>query len=217
MTELLDRQITQPTVTEALANVMEDVRAVAKGDTNTQQQYKFRGIDAVVNAVGPALRRHRVIVTPDVRSIEYAVVHVGRNQTPMGHVRVVVSYTFHGPDGSTLSCSAPGEAMDSGDKATPKAMSVAYRTALLQALCLPTDEPDPDAQSYERAQAPVVRDERMEVLRSLHQAAVSQGVDPDAVKARWANDHDGQDINQATDLDVLYQLLDKIRRGEWVA
>ena len=43
--------------------------------------------------------------------------------------------------------------MDSGDKATAKAMSVAFRTALLQALALPTDEPDPDSQSYERSSA----------------------------------------------------------------
>ena len=43
------------------------------------------------------------------------------------------------------------EVVDSGDKATAKAMSVAFRTALLQALCLPTDEPDPDASSYERS------------------------------------------------------------------
>jgi hypothetical protein len=28
-------------------------------------------------------------------------------------------------------------------------MSVALRTFLLQVLCLPTDEPDPDSQSYE--------------------------------------------------------------------
>jgi hypothetical protein len=46
--------------------------------------------------------------------------------------------------------------MDSGDKAVPKAMSVAFRTALLQALALPTDEPDPDASTYERAAAPKV-------------------------------------------------------------
>ena len=58
----------------------------------------------------------------------------------MGHVTVVVAYTFTAPDGSSIVTSAAGEAMDSGDKATPKAMSVAYRTALLQALCLPTDE-----------------------------------------------------------------------------
>ena len=46
--------------------------------------------------------------------------------------------------------------MDAGDKATAKAMSVAFRTALLQSLCLPTDDIDPDAQSYERSEKVVV-------------------------------------------------------------
>jgi len=136
---------------EALSAVMAEVGAVRKGDYNEGQRFNFRGIDAVVNAVSPALRRHGVIVTPKVESIDYGTVEVGRNRTPMGHVRVVVTYTFQHVGGGCVAATVPGEAMDSGDKATAKAMSVAFRTALLQALCLPTDEPDPDSQSYERA------------------------------------------------------------------
>jgi hypothetical protein len=48
---------------------------------------------------------------------------------------------------------AYGEASDAGDKSTPKAMSVAYRTFLLQSLCLPTDEPDPDSETHDRGTA----------------------------------------------------------------
>lgn len=140
-------------VIKALSDVMAEVGAVKKGDFNEGQRFNFRGIDAVVNSVSPALRKHGVIVTPDVESIEYGTVEVGRNRTPMGHVRVVVRYTFRAGDGSSVTATVPGEAMDSGDKATAKAMSVAFRTALLQALCLPTDEPDPDSHSYERAPA----------------------------------------------------------------
>ena len=55
-----------------------------------------------------------------------------------------------GVDGSTLTATVAAEAWDTGDKATPKAMSVAFRTALLQALALPTDEPDPDSHTYVR-------------------------------------------------------------------
>ena len=142
---------TTPTVFEALSAVMEGVGAVRKTGRNQQQGYAFRGIDAVVNAVGPELRQHGVIVVPEVRSCEYATVEVGSKRTPMGHVRVIVAYTFYGPAGDSIVAVTPGEAMDSGDKATPKAMSVAFRTALLQALALPTDEPDPDEHTYERA------------------------------------------------------------------
>ena len=110
-------------MSKLMTAVMGDVGAVRKGDRNETQGFSFRGIDAVVNAVSPALRKHGVVVTPDVRSIERATVEVGRNRTPMGHVTVVVAYTFTAPDGSSIVTSAAGEAMDSGDKATPKAMS----------------------------------------------------------------------------------------------
>lgn len=139
---------------EALTHVMEDVQAVAKTDRNTSQGFNFRGIDAVVNAVAPALRKHGVLVMPVVDSYSYSTVEVGRNKTAMGHVIVKVRYVFVGPEGDNLYTEVFGEAMDSGDKAMPKAMSVAFRTALLQALALPTDEQDPDASSYERTGAP---------------------------------------------------------------
>lgn len=137
----------------ALSAVMGDVQAVRKGDRNEVQGFNFRGIDAVVNAVGPALRAHGVIVLPRVLA-RHAETYQTRNGATMKNVAVEVEYTFVGPDGSTLTCSALGEAADAGDKATPKAHSVAFRTALLQALCIPTDEPDPDASTHERA-APV--------------------------------------------------------------
>jgi hypothetical protein len=163
-------------IVTALNAVMHEVGAVKKGDFNEGQRFNFRGIDAVVNAVSPALRRNGIVVTPELKSIEYSTVEIGRNRTSMGHVRVTVAYTFVCEDGSALTATVPGEAMDSGDKATAKAMSVAFRTALLQALSLPTDEPDPDAQSYERA--PVVSQESMtdEILaRAL--GAISDAVD----------------------------------------
>jgi hypothetical protein len=136
-----------------LAKVMADVSSVKKTDRNTAQNFSFRGIDAVVNAVAPALREHGVIVTPTVLDHHYSTVEVGRNRTQMAHVLITVKYTFTGTEGDTIECTVLGEAMDAGDKAVPKAMSVAFRIALLQALALPTDEPDPDTYSYERAPA----------------------------------------------------------------
>jgi hypothetical protein len=134
-----------------LAAVMADVQSVAKNDKNTHQNFNFRGIDAVLNAVGPVLRQHKVVVMPTVKDYRFETVEVGQKRSLMGHVIVQVDYTFYGPSGDHLTCSVYGEAMDSGDKAMPKAMSVAFRTALLQALALPTDEPDPDASSYQRS------------------------------------------------------------------
>jgi hypothetical protein len=143
-------------IAQALNEVMKEVGAVKKNDRNASQGFNFRGIDAVVNAVSPALQKYGVIVVPSVEDYEYASVEIGKNRTVMGHVKVKVTYTFIGAGGDAIKATVVGEAMDSGDKATAKAMSVAFRTALLQTLSLPTDEPDPDSQSYERSEKVVV-------------------------------------------------------------
>jgi len=143
----------KPTIHESLAKVMASVSSVAKKDKNTSQGFNFRGIDAVLNAVAPALREHGVIVMPKVMWHDYKTVEVGQKRTQMAHVIVSVQYTFTGQAGDSIECQVLGEAMDSGDKAVAKAMSVAFRIALLQALALPTDEPDPDSYSYERSEA----------------------------------------------------------------
>lgn len=157
--------MTEPqNIYQAFALVMKKVRSVAKRDQNSHGGYSFRGVDAVVNAVGPRLREVGVIVVPIVEDSSYGTVEVGRNRTQMGHAQVTVTYRFYGPDGSHIDCRVPGEAMDSGDKAMSKAMSVAFRTALIQALCLPTDDPDPDGITYERSAAKTVEDYRAEAL-----------------------------------------------------
>ena len=68
---------------EALAAVMVDVTAVGKHDKNTHQNFAFRGIDAVLNVVGPAFRRHGIVVMPDVRTVERRDVEVGNKRTAM--------------------------------------------------------------------------------------------------------------------------------------
>jgi hypothetical protein len=140
-------------IAQAMSAIMKEVGAIAKKDKNQAQGFNFRGIDSVVNAVSPALQKHGVIVVPSVEDYEYTTVEIGRNRTAMGHVKVKVTYTFIGANGDSIKATVVGEAMDAGDKATAKAMSVAFRTALLQALSLPTDEPDPDSSSYERSSA----------------------------------------------------------------
>jgi hypothetical protein len=143
----------KPTIFEVFADVKRQVRAVGKDSRNKTQNFMYRGIDAVVNAAAPALDEHGVITAPHLDKLTYGTVEVGKDRTRMAHAQVEVTYTFHGPAGDNFTVTVPGEAMDSGDKATAKAMSVAYRIALLQALNLPTDEPDPDSQSYERSPA----------------------------------------------------------------
>lgn len=139
----------QLTVHQALSKVMGDVQAVRKDSKNQAQKFLFRGIDAVLNAVGPALRKHGVTILP-----EDVEVHRSNGATASGkqtaEVVVKVTYRVYGPAGDSIHGKVAAEAMDFGDKAIAKAMSVAYRTFLLQSLTIPTDEPDPDGESYER-------------------------------------------------------------------
>ena len=139
----------QLTVHQALSKVMGDVQAVKKDSKNQAQRFNFRGIDAVMNAVGPALRKYGVTILP-----EDVEVHRSNGTTASGkqtaEVVVKATYRVYGPSGDSIHGKVAAEAMDFGDKAIAKAMSVAYRTFLLQALTIPTDEPDPDGESYER-------------------------------------------------------------------
>lgn len=166
------------TVIQALSDVMKDVQAIRKGDRNQAQNFNFRGIDAVMNAVGPALREHGVICVPVETRTAYRDVHTV-NGKPAREVTAVVTYRFYGPAGDYIEAQAPGESMDSGDKGTPKAMSVAYRTLLLQALTIPTDEPEPDAQTYERAtpQAASVREQSEPQRKRMHALLGELGID----------------------------------------
>lgn len=140
----------KPTVVEAMLAAMADVQAVGKEQRNTEQGYNFRGIDAVVNAVGPAFRNHGILPIPLKSTANYRDVLTSRDK-PSRECTVTVTYRFYGPAGDYIDAEVPGESMDFGDKGTAKAMSVAYRICLLQSLCIPTDDVDPDAHSYERA------------------------------------------------------------------
>ena len=138
------------TVQMAWSAVMEDVQAIRKGERNKQQGFNFRGIDTVMNAVGPVLRKHRVAVVPTPEDITLTTYQTSGGTT-MHSAVVKMRYTIHGPAGDTIVGGAYGEAADAGDKAVSKAESVAYRVFLLQGLTIPTDETDPDAETHQRA------------------------------------------------------------------
>lgn len=185
--------MTQPQIFSLLTQVMTDAGAVKKGDYNSHQKFNFRGIDAVINAVSPALRKHGVVVVPTVITSDYESVQVGQNRTVMGHARITITYTFYAPDGSNVAATVSAESMDSGDKATAKAYSVAFRTALLQTLCLPTDEADPDSDTYERSPHDAPQREQATRIARPQQAAQQS----DAPSSKPANKPSGAVITEA--------------------
>lgn len=139
-----------PPIQRVLKDVMAAVDPVGKNSQNKEQHFRFRGIDAVLNEVSPELARFGVVPVPRiVGEPRWEVVSTSKGK-PSTACRLVVEYRFYGPAGDHIAAIVPGEAWDVGDKATSKAMSVAYRTALIQVLAIATGEPDPDADTYER-------------------------------------------------------------------
>lgn len=118
---------------------------IAKGRKNQQQGYSFRGIDDVYSALAHLLAENNLIISPTVLQrvvSEYETKQGGR----MINVALEIRYEFISSiDGSVHYSKVWGEAMDSADKATNKAMSAAYKTLCLQIFCVPTEGESPDA------------------------------------------------------------------------
>lgn len=134
---------------EAIVNVMGEIGAVGKTKKNTQGAgFMYRGIDDVMNALQPALVKHKVFVTPTVLNEERSERKSSSGGTLL-YSRLTIRFDFFTVDGSSVSATVIGEAMDSGDKATNKSMSVAFKYACFQIFCIPTEEMrDPDAETY---------------------------------------------------------------------
>lgn len=142
---------------ETVSAVMTEIGAIGKNSRNEQQKFMFRGIDAVMNALAPALQRHKLFIVPEVlehtreertkRSVDYNGVE---KVTTLIYSICKIKYRFIAEDGSFIESVVIGEGMDSGDKATNKAMSIAFKYACFQVFCIPTEEMvDPDAESHE--------------------------------------------------------------------
>ena len=138
-----------------IAKAMNKVGAIGKNSRNEQQKYMFRGIDAVYNALNPVMADLGLFVCPEIidhRREERETENVYNGQVKKSILKysiLTIKYTIYAPDGSNVSCVVVGEGMDSGDKASNKAMSVALKYAMFQLLMIPTEEMiDPDAETH---------------------------------------------------------------------
>lgn len=135
-------------INTAINGVMAEIGAIGKDKRNQQQNFNYRGIDDVMNALQPALVKHKVYIVPEVLE----QVREERTTAKGGlllYSILKVKFTFYADDGSSISATVIGEGMDSGDKASNKAMSVAFKYACFQIFCIPTEELiDPDAETH---------------------------------------------------------------------
>lgn len=123
---------------QAINAVMKEIGAVGKNNKNREQNYAYRGIDDVMTALAPAMQAHEIFVVPEV--LEQTREERDGKRSRLLYSIVKVKYTFFASDGSSVTAVVMGEGMDSGDKATNKAMSAAFKYALLQTFCIPTSE-----------------------------------------------------------------------------
>lgn len=134
---------------EAITNIMQEGYAITKSKRNQKQGFMYRGIDDVMNTFQPLLSKNRVFVVPEVieQSREQRITDNGNT---LLYSILRTKYTFYSEDGSSVSAVVVGEGMDSGDKASNKALAVGMKYAMFQVFCIPTEEmPDPDAETPE--------------------------------------------------------------------
>ena len=138
---------TTPAIYKAIIGVMAEINAIGKDRKNQQQGFAYRGIDDVMNELHAALTKNKVFVVPEVLNEERSTGKT-RSGGDLFYTRLKIRFTFYTDDGSSVAAVVIGESMDSGDKASNKALSIGLKYAMLQVFCIPTeDEKDPDAQS----------------------------------------------------------------------
>lgn len=189
---------------------------ISKNQRNTQGAgYNFRGIDDVYNAVGPLLAKHGLVILPRCIARE-CVERVSGAGKALFYITVEAEFDFvSSDDGSKHTVVMFGEAMDSGDKATNKAMSAAYKYAMFQAFCIPTaGDNDADASTHtvaaRSANPEPVETLTAEQLDSIKDLATEIGADLSAI-TKFYNVKSISDVAQAA-YPAIVRSLEKKRK-----
>lgn len=148
------------TIHQRMVGILGDLPAIGKNRRNAQQNFMFRGIDDVLDALNPLLAKWGVYYVPRVlERVE------SRRETSRGGTLYVVNlhveYTFFGAGGDSVVASCWGEGTDSGDKATNKAMTGAMKYTLFQAFAISTGEAQDSDANTDDESSPVLTPEQM--------------------------------------------------------
>lgn len=151
----------------------------------SQVNYAFRGIDDIYNALAPELVKNKLLILPRYTE-RTSVERTSKNGGALFYITVRGDFDFVSTeDGSVHTVTTYGEAMDSGDKATNKAMSIAYKYAAFQAFCIPTEETAIDADAEVHQVAP--QDAEVALREFGDKASLAQSVEElqAAYKETW--------------------------------
>lgn len=145
----------------AMGKVIAGIGAIEKNRKNTAQKYNYRGVDDVMNALQPLLVENNLILSPIYSKFKQRQ----EGKTFVASVRLDLYAYYTGTveavlnDGSWeatdrhLVATTYGTALNYGDKALYAAMSNAFKYALFQALCIPTEE-EKDVEAFDVSPEP---------------------------------------------------------------
>lgn len=194
------------TIHERLVAILAEMPAIGKNQRNEQQGFMFRGHDDVLNALNPLLAKHQVVSLPDVVERVTAQRTTSKGSV-MFEVNLHVRFRFYGAAGDFVEASTWGEGTDMGDKATNKAMTMAFKNVLNQVFAISnaeTDDPDrhtpeesakpasPEAAGTGATAGDAATPEAKKLSKRLLEVCDELGVDDktrEAVEAHW-NDED---------------------------
>ena len=206
-------------VYEAICGVMSEIGAIEKSKKNQQQGFMYRGVDDVMNALQPLLVKYKVFIVPEVLE-QTREERTTKNGNTVIYSVCKVKYTFYADDGSFVQAVVVGEGMDSGDKATNKAMSIAFKYACFQTFCIPTEEMvDPDAESHEitpKSQKPPKTPPKQpnkptkEQILEIGEFAKRKGVDLKVKGVEWT----GKASSKEWTMDDLLKVAKKLEEME---
>jgi len=188
---------------KAITDAMAQISPIAKAKKNEQQRFYYRGIDDVMNELNPILARHKIFVYPEVVKSERSERQTGKGGTLLYSILTVV-YHFATDDGSEVCVTVVGEGMDSGDKASNKAMAVAMKYACLQMFCIPTEDMnDPDSETPPASTPKNGRGNGKPSQGQEQPAQPQSGLSPEDAAEKNALGHQIKDIFAAKDPDGL--------------
>lgn len=185
---------------ESITKIMEEVPSIGKNQRNKTQGFMYRGIDDVMNALQPLLAKNKVFIVPEIleQTREERITSKGGN---LIYSICKIKYKFYAEDGSSVEAITIGEGMDSGDKATNKAMAIAMKYALFQVFCIPTDEmKDPDSETPEQS----TKKNNAKTVLKLNNEDGEKPISETYIKAftMWLKNHNISD-------DTLLEILSK--------
>ena len=198
---------------ESITKIMEDIPAIGKDQTNKIQGFKYRGIDDVMNALQPLLSKNKVFIVPQIleQNREERTTNKGGN---LIYSICKIKYIFYAEDGTSVEAITIGEGMDSGDKATNKAMAIAMKYALFQVFCIPTEEmKDPDGETPEGSK-PRSSTISAEDAKRLHEMMEAKGLNVQALLQKNYSLNSTAELNSEQYAKIMIKIKDIPNKNE---